>query len=90
MVFDKSGASLSRFQVGVGFEPTCNFVANDNAVCVCEKCHQARAALALHSGCFKWLELALNDADLRRLVAAWDELPEAIRRAVISLVESQK
>ena len=72
----------------MGFEPTCNSAANDNAVCVCEKCLEARAALALHSGCFKWLESALNDADLQGVIAAWDRLPPAIRRAMLALAGS--
>jgi hypothetical protein len=74
----------------MGFEPTCDSAANDDVPCACEKCRQARAALALHSGCFKWLESALNDADLRRVVAAWDGMPEAIRRALVALIGSQK
>jgi hypothetical protein len=73
---------------GMGFEPTCNSVASDNVACGCEKCQEARAALALHPGCFKWLELALNDADLQRVIEAWGGLPEAIRRAMLALVGS--
>ena len=84
-------ASLVSFQAeGTGLEPACDSAANDNAPCVCEKCHQARAALALHSGCFKWLEMASSDADLQRVIAAWGDLPKAVRRGVTALVESQK
>jgi hypothetical protein len=48
-----------------------------------------RAANALHSGRLKWLESALNDADLQRVIATWDVLPEAIQRAILGLVNSQ-
>jgi hypothetical protein len=74
----------------MGFEPTCNSAANENAACACEKCQEARAALALHPGCLKWLESALNDIDLQHVIAAWDGLPDAIRRAVMALIESQE
>ncbi len=73
----------------MGFEPNCNSAANHNVPCACEKCQEARAALALHNGCFKWLELALNDSDLQQLLAAWPNLPEPIRKAVKALVDSQ-
>jgi hypothetical protein len=47
-----------------------------------------RAANALHSGRLKWLESALNDADLQRVIAAWAGLSAPIRAAVIAVVES--
>jgi hypothetical protein len=47
-----------------------------------------RAANALHSGCLKWLESALNDADLRGVIVAWKDLPEAIRVGVMAMVGS--
>ena len=74
----------------MGFEPTRNSSVSDNVLCVCEKCQDARAALALHTGCFKWLELALNDADLQRVLGAWAQLSQPIRRAVMALIESQE
>jgi hypothetical protein len=45
-----------------------------------------RAANSLHSGRLKWLESTLSDADLQRVVATWDSMPEAIRIAVMALV----
>jgi hypothetical protein len=48
----------------------------------------ASAELALHTGCFKWLELAFTDADLQRVIAAWGDMLDAIRRAVLALVGS--
>jgi len=49
-----------------------------------------RAANALHSRRFQWLGLALNDADLQRVIAAWAKLPDPIRKAVMALVQSQE
>jgi hypothetical protein len=49
-----------------------------------------RAANALHSGRLKWLESALIDANLQRVITTWDTLPEAIRRAILALIGSQK
>jgi hypothetical protein len=47
-----------------------------------------RAANALHSGRFQWLESALNDADVRRVIVRWQRLPAAIRRAIVALADS--
>jgi hypothetical protein len=33
--------------------------------------------------------VSLLDADLQRVIAAWDGLPEAIRKALVALVGSQ-
>jgi len=44
-----------------------------------------RAANALHSRRFQWLESAFNDADLQRVVASWGAMPDAIRIAVMAL-----
>jgi hypothetical protein len=45
-----------------------------------------RAANALQTGRLKWLEMSLNDADLRRVILGWDALPEAIRTVIVILV----
>jgi hypothetical protein len=45
-----------------------------------------RAANALHSGRFEWLQSALHDAELQRVIETWDALPEVIRIAVMALV----
>jgi len=47
-----------------------------------------RAANALHSGRFQWLAVAMNDADLQRVIAAWATMPAATKRAVIAVAES--
>ena len=47
---------------------------------------QCRAARALYFCRPEWLELALRDADLQRVIAAWDGLPEPIKAAVVTVV----
>ena len=78
---------------GMGFEPTCNSAANvNNVACACDKVPKTPAACiaACRLDASKWLESALNDIDLQHLIAAWDGLPDAIRRAVMALIESQE
>jgi hypothetical protein len=75
---------------GMGFEPTCNSAANVDVPCACEKCHQASAAMALHCESSICLSLASIDASLQQVIVAWDGLPDAIRRAVMALIESQE
>jgi hypothetical protein len=58
--------------------------------CGCVICEECRAVLALQIWRIDWLELALNDTDLQRLIAAWSGLPMAIRRAVSALIGSQQ
>jgi len=48
-----------------------------------------RAANALHSGRLDWLALAFNDTNLQRVIAAWGNLPEPVRKAMMALVGSQ-
>ena len=72
-----------------GIEPASDFNATGKLPCGCVICENCRAALALHFGRPGWLELASADADLQRVVTAWTDLPDAIRRALIALVGSQ-
>jgi hypothetical protein len=44
-----------------------------------------RAPLAMQTDRSKWLEKTSLDADLQRVISAWDLLPAAIRRAIIAL-----
>ena len=67
------------------FEPTGSSDVSEDCNCVCEKCAFVRDALALHPGGFKRLESALNDADLERVITGGGDLPDAIRRAIVSL-----
>jgi hypothetical protein len=42
--------------------------------------------LALQNDGSKCPDLASFDADLQRVISAWDGLPEAIRRAILALI----
>jgi hypothetical protein len=71
---------------GSGIEPAFNSDATDFLPCGCVNCQQCRAARALHLGCPDWLYVASADADLQRVIAAWDALPQAIRAAVMAVI----
>lgn len=73
-----------------GIEPSIDFAATGQLPCGCVICEECRAALALQNWRPEWLEVAFDDADLQRVVDAWADLPEAIRRAAVSLVDSQR
>jgi hypothetical protein len=74
----------------MGFEPDADFAATGILPCGCVMCQECRAALALQTGCSEGHELALNDADLQRVMLAWPSLPDAIRRAMLVLVDSSQ
>jgi hypothetical protein len=71
-----------------GFEPVSEIDATTNGSCGCEFCQGYRAANALHSRHSNCLDVALLDADLQRVIAAWDGLPAAIRRAALALIST--
>jgi hypothetical protein len=75
---------------GMGFEPTCNSTATDDGLCRCEFCQGYRAARALYVGSPNCPGLASFDTDLQQVIATWDGLPDAIRKAVTALVGVQK
>jgi hypothetical protein len=77
-----------EMKLATGIEPAFNSDATDILPCSCVNCQQCRAAPALHFGCPDWLETASHDADLQRVIAAWGDLPEAIRRALLALIGS--
>ena len=70
----------------MGIEPALNSDATDILPCSCVNCQQCRAARALHFGCPDWPSVASSDADLQRIIAAWDALPQAIRVAVMAVI----
>jgi hypothetical protein len=47
-----------------------------------------RAANALQTGRLKWLELALNDAELQHVLQIWKSLSLPIRRAILAIVST--
>jgi hypothetical protein len=56
--------------------------------CLYEHCQHPCAARALHSGGLNCHFLTSLDADLQRVLAAWERLPPAIRRATLALLEA--
>ena len=73
----------------MGFEPDADFAATGILPCGCVICEECRAALALQTGRAEWLESALDDADLRRVVSVWGDLPDVLRRAILSVAEAR-
>ncbi|MGD9721503.1 MAG: hypothetical protein AB7O59_09865 [Pirellulales bacterium] len=73
-----------------GIEAESDFAKSNCDACGCADCEMCRAANALHSGRLQWLESALTDADLQRVILAWGTLPEAMRRAVLAIVDTCK
>ena len=67
-----------------GIEPAVEIAANDNGLCTCEECQQCRAANALHFECFNRHFLTSFDADLQRVIAAWDVLDDRTRREMVA------
>ena len=65
-----------------GIEPASCAESTLNGDCACVKCQHPCAAEALHSGGLNCHFLASLDADLQRVIAAWDALPTAIRMAI--------
>jgi hypothetical protein len=72
-----------------GFEPAMEIAGTEDGDCSYEKCDMCRAANALHSGRLGWLSLASTDSKLQRVITAWVDLPDPIRRAIMALVASQ-
>jgi hypothetical protein len=72
-----------------GIEPSGDFAASGILPSGCVICEECRAARALQNGCSTWLELSSLDADLQSVHAAWATLPDAIRKAILSLAEIQ-
>ena len=60
--------------------------AIDVLPCGCVICEECRAARVLQPGRSNWLDTSSLDADLQRVIVAWDLLPEAVRTAVLALI----
>jgi hypothetical protein len=72
-----------------GIEPASGAESTADCDCGCGKCHPPGAARALHPGGLNFHFVSSLDADLQRVIAAWDGLPVAIRKATLALVDSQ-
>jgi hypothetical protein len=73
---------------GAGVEPGSQTDVTPDNECTCESCQGWRAALALQSGRSDCHALASLDADLQRVIAAWDELPSHIRKTILASLGS--
>ncbi len=87
----RSTQTCSRNEVlKVGLEPTASLDATSDVPCSFMTCEPCRAARALQTGHSDWLELTSIDGDLQSVVAAWDRLPTALRKAILALVTLQE
>ena len=78
---------LRRYKVGAtGFESAGNFDVTADWECPCDFCLGWRAANALQNNGINCLDVAQLDADLQRVISAWNGLAEVIRRVVLTLV----
>jgi len=71
-----------------GIEPASCCESSADCGCGCGKCDHPAAAPALRPGGLNCHFLASLDANLQSIIAAWDELPRAIRRAMLALIGS--
>ena len=78
------GPAASEAPVGV--EPNLNSDATADGDCGCVNCPACCAANALQGGRSDCPALASLDADLQRVVGAWDGLPTHIRKTILALV----
>ena len=70
----------------MGVEPNLNSDVTTVGDCGCVHCPRCGAAHALQDGHFDCPALASLDADLQRVVGAWDGLPAHMRKTVLALV----
>ena len=87
---DRRHLAIDGKMEAAGIEPASPAESTVNRDCGSVKCHHPCAARALHSGRLNCPYLASLDADLQRVIAAWDGLPDAIRKAVLALIGSQQ
>ncbi len=62
---------------------------SDSDDCGCDYCQGYLAARALQTPDTERLDLAVLDADLRRVFQAWSKLPEAIRSSIAVLLDTE-
>ena len=70
----------------MGVEPTDAESVSAVSDCGCGDCSCCGAANALQGPVANYPALASLDADLQRVLAAWDGLPPHIRKTVLALV----
>jgi hypothetical protein len=79
---DRLGMMLDGGGWVAGIEPSSYAESTVNCQLLC-------APRALDPGGFNCHFVASLDADLQRMIAAWEGLPAAIRRAIVGLADSQ-
>jgi hypothetical protein len=72
-----------------GIEPESNLTATGELPCGCVICKECLAANALYGPCSDCHWMASLDADLQRVVAAWNRLSAAIKTAIVFLIKSR-
>ena len=84
------GDHIAKYRFGPGgpggVEPNLNSGATAAGDCGCVNCPGCCAANALQGGRSDCPALASLDADLQRVVGAWNGLPVHIRKTILALV----
>jgi len=73
-----------------GLEPRAVFDVTENHESTCVRCQEGSAAQVLHTGGIICHLMSSLDADLQRVIAAWDGLPAAILKAIATLLECKE
>lgn len=71
-----------------GIEPASEFDVKTQAISGCNETQVGGAANALHACGHTCLSEAILDADLQYVVHSWAKLPEAIKSAILTLVQA--
>jgi hypothetical protein len=85
-----SSCSISSLRLkmeAVGIEPASDFDVTGQSPSGCVFCAECRAANALHCESSNCLSLALTDANLQRVIAAWNQLSKAAKAAILALLD---
>jgi len=80
------GRIIASKEAPVGVEPNLDSATTADGDCGCANCPGCCAANALQGGRPDCPALASLDAELQRVVGAWDELPTHIRKTILALV----
>jgi|GEM_PF-7096905 len=79
--------TIERYRTAAEIERSNDFDATGKLPCGCVICEECRAALALQNWRLERLEVAFADAELQRVVEAWNQLSTSVRAAIAILVK---